>query len=65
MIQGKENAVDMAIERARRTREAISVVQVDTDSFVLWREVNLHTLPLVYTHYKVIRTIRIRQDDFR
>jgi len=64
-IKGTDIAVKFAIERARRSKEAISIVQIGDNEYVLWRESNLEALPLVYKYFKVVKTIRIRLDDFR
>lgn len=64
-IKGLENAVDAAIERANRTKLAICIVQIDSDEFILWREITQHAIPLLYQHYKIVKIIRIRYDDFR
>jgi hypothetical protein len=64
-IRGKDTAIQMAIERASRTNQPICVVQIGKDDYVLWRQDTTVSLPLVYPHYKIVKTIRIRNDDIR
>jgi hypothetical protein len=64
-INGLDMAITFAIERAKRSKQAICIVQIDKDAYVLWREVNIEALKLVYKHYKIVKVIRIRNDDFR
>jgi len=59
-IRGKNAAIQMAVERAKRTKQAICVVQIGKDDYVLWREDTTEGLQLVYSHYKIVKTIRIR-----
>lgn len=58
-IIGLDNAIEIAKDRAIRSRDNICIVQVGVDEYVLWREVNINTLPLVYTYYKIVKKIRI------
>lgn len=64
-ITGLDTATSNAIERAIRTKQSICVVQIAEDEYVLWREVNIASLPLQYRWYRIIKTIRIKLDDFR
>lgn len=64
-IKGLDYAIEMAIDRARRTHEAICVVQIGADEFILWRDSTKDNIALMYEHYRIVKTIRIRLDDFR
>lgn len=64
-IKGKEIALRIAIERARRTHDTICIVQIGDNEYVLWREINLSALQFQYQYYRVIKKVRIRLDDFR
>lgn len=64
-IKGLDAAITSAIERARRTKQAICIVDIGNNEYVLWREVTLDSLPLLYKDYAVVKTIRIKLDDTR
>jgi len=59
-IKGLQEAIALAEDRVRRSREPICIIQVGADEYILWREVNLHTVTLVYKYYKVVKTIRMK-----
>lgn len=63
-IKGLNTAIKFGIERARRTKEPICIVQIGTDEYVLWRESTKDSIGLVYRYYKVIKVIGFK-DDFR
>lgn len=65
MIKGLDYAIDIAVDRARRTKEAICVVQIGADDYILWRYSTRDNIGLMYEHYKIVRTIGIKEDDIR
>lgn len=64
-IKGLDSAIDIAVDRAKRTKEAICVVQIGTDEYILWRHNTRANIALMYEHYKIVRTIGFKQDDIR
>jgi hypothetical protein len=58
-IRGLDTAIENAIERAKRTKQTICVVQIAENEYVLWREINTATLPIQYNWYRIVKTIRI------
>lgn len=63
-IKGLNYAIKAAKERAIRTKQAICVVQIGKDEFVLWRWITKDMIAQVYKHYKIIKVIGYK-DDFR
>ncbi len=64
-IQGLDIAIEMAIDRANRSKDIICVVQIGKDEYVLWRHNNIKSVPLTYKYYKIVKTIRINRNDIR
>lgn len=64
-IKGLDTAIANAIERAKRTKETICIIQIADNEYVLWRERSIDGLPLVYKEYRIVKTIRIKDNDFR
>lgn len=63
-IKGLDIAVKHAIERARRTKLTICIVQIGENDYVLWRDINKEALALEYRWYKIVKVIGYK-DDFR
>lgn len=56
-IKGYDKAQHIAIDRARRTKETICIVQVERDEYVLWREESITNVSLIYEYYRIIAKV--------
>ena len=63
-IQGLQAAINIAIERAHRTKESICVVQIGDNEYILWRYKTKENIALMYEHYKIVKVIGYK-NDFR
>lgn len=64
-IKGLDNAIDIAIDRCRRTKDMILIVQIGKDEYILWRAKTRALIPQVYEHYRIVKAIQLRENDVR
>lgn len=64
-IKGLDYAIEIAIDRCRRTKDMILIVQVGENEYILWRAKTRALIPEAYPHYRIVKAIQLRENDVR